>query len=266
MIEDDNLTADAGVETLVEANEPSEGAAKAASEKDTTSPPTEEGAAKDETADAGDDAGDKPKKQSGSARKAERIRELEARIAELEHRTKSVEPDAPPKLDDFPDWDTHQVALAKYAAKQAVQEATRSTAETELAEARQAVMREAISAHLEREKEARERIPDYDKKLKSYTGPAPRGDLAALMIESDKSALLAIHLADRPELVRELNNLPPTAAARRIGQIEARLSYSAPKTASNAPPPVGALKGGASASKDPASMSHDELKRMFART
>lgn len=261
MLEDDTLNATAGAEPLATNVEPSEEAAKAASEKDTTSPPTEEGAAKEDKADAGDDAGDKPKKQSGSARKAERIRELEARIAELEQRTKTVEPDAPPKLEDFPDWDTHQVALAKYAAKQAVQEATRSTAETELSAAREAIIKEAVTAHQERAKEARDRIPDYDKILASYSGPQPSDVVAGEILTSDKSELLALHFATRPELVRELNNLSPTAAARRIGQIEARLSYPSPKTQSSAPPPVGAVKGGASPQKDPGEMSFDEYRR-----
>jgi hypothetical protein len=267
MTQDDNQTGLAGV-TAGETVNPSEATAKeATAEKDTKAPPTEEVTpAKSEDADAGDDAGDKPRKPSGSARKAERIRELEARIIELEQRAVAPEPAKIPKLEDFPDWDSHQVALAKYAAREAVQEASRTTTESELERARGDLAAEAVRLHQSRVEQARERIPDFDKTLKAYQGPAPSEPLSMMVLESDKSELLALHFATRPELVRELNALPPANAARRIGQIEARLSYPTAKTVSDAPPPVGGLKGAASPSKDAASMSHDELRRMFART
>lgn len=266
MIEDDNLTAVAG-ETAGDVVNPSEDAAKAASEKDITSPPTEEGGAKEATAEAGEDAGDKPKKLSGSARKAERIRELETRIAELEQRSNAApEADKPPKFEDFPDWDAYEQARTQHAVKMALKEAGKANAASELDSAKAEFVREAVEAHKMRTAEARQRIPDYDKTLASYAGPAPTDALATMIVESDKSELLALHFASRPELVRELNQMSPTAAARRVGQIEARLSYPTAKTASNAPPPVGALKGGASPTRDPSNMSHDEFKRMFART
>lgn len=260
MLEDDNLNPVAG-EPAGDVTNPSEEAAAAAPEKDTKATPTEEGAGEKDTPDAGEDAGEKRK--SGSARKTERIRELEAKLAELEQRVKAPEPEAPPKLEDYPDWDAHQRAVARFEARQEYREQSQQQAKSELTEARQAMLRETVEAHQSRVIEARERIPDFDKTLKAFRDAGhqpPSPEVYSFILESEKSPLLEVHLATRPELVRELNNLNPVAAARRIGQIEARLSYPAPKTQSAAPAPMGAVKGGASPQKDPSSLSYAEFK------
>lgn len=261
MTEDDNLNGVAGEPAgdNVEASEATATEAK----KDETTPPAQ--VETDGKASAGEPAGEEPKKPSGSARKAERIRELEARLAELEARAaKPAEQTAPPKLDDFPDWDTHQAALIEYAARKALAETSRTAAAEELSSVREETLREQLSAHEARVADARQRIPDYDKKLAEFrtAGHAPpTQEVVAMLIESDKSELLAYHLATRPDLVRELNRMPLPSAARRIGQIEARLSYPSPKTQSEAPPPMAGLRGGASPNKPLAEMSYEEYRR-----
>jgi hypothetical protein len=268
MTEDDNLNAIAG-EGAGENVQTSEAKAQAVADKDETALSDDKSAENEGGEPAGEDAGEKPRKQSGSARKAERIRELEAKVAELESRgVKPGDQAAMPKLEDFPDWDSHQAALIKYAAREAIKEAAKATTDEDLQEARKSLFQEQLDSHNLRMAEARQRIPDYDKALAEYRdkgNPAPTFAVEAIVLESDKSELLAYHFATRPELVRELNRMNPIAAARRIGQIESRLSYAQPKKQTDAPPPVSGLRGGASPSKDPATMGHDEFKAMFAR-
>jgi hypothetical protein len=195
---------------------------------------------------AGDDAG-KPKNLPGSVRLKAQNRELQARIAQLERAAATpAQTETPPKLEDYPDWDSHQLALMKFAAKQ------------ELDLAKEAASADLVEAHKERLQEARQKIPDYDKVLKSYSGPDAEGHIAEILIASEKSDLLAYHLASRPALVRDLNDLTPVEAARRIGQIEARLSYPQPKTQSNAPPPLNGIKGASNPQRSANSQMSDD--------
>jgi hypothetical protein len=59
------------------------------------------------------------------------------------------------------------------------------------------------------------------------------------VLTSEKGPELALHLANNPEIMRELNSLPPLVAARKLGTIEATLSRKVEKkTVSNAPDPL----------------------------
>lgn len=269
MIEDDNLNGPAS-DIASDAVNPSEAdrAAQAATEaKKDSQPDTTAGddAAKPQGDDASaKSASDKPngtqRNKEKLARAEDRARAAEMRAAELAAKLADAKKRAIPKLEDFPDWDAHQVATQSEVIDRALTKREAELAAQEAEQARQSLRAEAFEAHKARETEARERLPDYDAKLAAYRGPMPSEGVQELIFQSDKSELFLLHIADRPELVRDLNRLPPVEAARRIGQIEARLSYPTPKTATNAPAPMGALKGGASATPDPSKMSFVEFK------
>ena len=82
---------------------------------------------------------------------------------------------------------------------------------------------------------------------------APSDVLLPILLDSEKSGLLALYLAERPDKIAELNRLSSDRAHREIGRLEARLSLPKPKTATTAPPPVRPVKGAAA----PASPDRD---------
>lgn len=268
MQEDDNLTAVAGAdEQPATIENPSEAKAaeatpKPEAEKDSAEPRDEQGDAgegKDDDADAaGDEAGGKRK--SGAARSRETIQKLKDHITYLESRSagNSGEADKAPRLEDFSDFDAFENAKAAFAVRQAIKSERQSVQEEELKSARAEQARELLRSHGERAAEARKHFDDYDKTVTSFDWANNCAQhVADLALESDKSELLQYHFASKPEVLRELNRLSPTAAARRIGQIEARLFYPKPKTETKAPPPVGGLSGGSSPKSTPGQSMSD---------
>jgi hypothetical protein len=123
----------------------------------------------------------------------------------------------------------------------------------------------------ERQAAARSTLPDYDQVLGGADVQVVR-HVAEVLLESDQGPALAYHLAKHPEIVQRLNGLPPIAAAREIGRLEAGISAQAPAAApvaaklSNAPTPAGHLKATAPATqRDPSKMSMDEYKAMRSK-
>lgn len=216
----------------------------------------------DKTEGEHDDEGDKPRRASGIQRLKQRLAVTEAKLAEAERSrgSDSANIDAlvekrlgpPPKEADFNgDYLAYERELtaytaAKYGAKYEVQrEVETSKQRAELAK------QETQEDHIERVREAEKRIPDY-KDVVQKAGKMWFSDaLSELVVESDKSGDLLYHLAKNPNTVAELNELSPSQAARRIGQIEARLSVPQPKKATGAPAPNAALRGGAAPALSP---------------
>jgi hypothetical protein len=114
------------------------------------------------------------------------------------------------------------------------------------------VQREKVSAlvddHEDRLDDLEKRLPGSKAKIDGATNAKVAPHIARLILESDKSALLQLHLAERPDKLAELNRMSPVQAAREAGRLEARLSLPKPRTETKAPPPVRSPKGGASPS------------------
>lgn len=78
--------------------------------------------------------------------------------------------------------------------------------------------------------------PDFYEKMR-FVNLVP-GILEAVLT-SEKAPELALHLANNPEIMRDLNTLSPLVAARKLGGIEAKLSGKIEKkTVSTAPDPL----------------------------
>lgn len=253
MVEDNNLVEKAGVETPV-VDEPFEGVETAKPDE----APKNEASKPDETAngeteakdDAGEDDAGKPKR-NGSSRKAEKVRILEAENARLARELEAMRanPLKAPTLEDF-GWDNDKFEAAKtdYAAEKVARRVQEQMAENQAVSLQRERAELILSSHAERETEARQKIADYDATIAKGRQALRGVDLGLLdqvMLESEKSALLLHHLASRPEEAVELSRLPPVQMARRIGQLEARLSYPTARTETKAPPPVQGLRGGA---------------------
>jgi hypothetical protein len=105
--------------------------------------------------------------------------------------------------------------------------------------------RKRDEAHLERLKEARGTVTDFDRVLQKMTGVNVRDELIDEIKESDKSALLTYHLASNPDKLAELNHMSDRERAREIGRLEATLKLPSGKKQTSAPPPPSTLRGAA---------------------
>ena len=78
--------------------------------------------------------------------------------------------------------------------------------------------------------------PDFYDKMR-FVNLAP--GIRETVLTSEKAPELALHLANNPEIMRDLNSLAPLVAAKKLGAIESKLSGKVEKkTVSNAPTPV----------------------------
>src|SRR5215218_1111730 len=214
-----------------------------------------EGETDEKVEDEGDDAkgeedGDKPANLSRSQLMRRQVEALRAENAELARRLTGGQKDAPaaPKFEDFQgDYDAYDAARIKWAATEAIREASRSHDEERLERSTTELRAETLREFQASQESARKALPDFDTVVgKASMQIAPH--LGQAIIESDKSGLLQYHLATRPDLVHELNNSSPIEVARRIGRLEARLSLPTPKKTTQAPPPPAAVKGGSAVS------------------
>lgn len=219
-----------------------------------------EGEEKPEAAAKPEDEEEK-KKLSGAQRakiREQRLRdELSAREREIEElraktpaATASDGDEKEPKEADFPDWFSYQSALTAYNASKAVRDEIRKDRETREASERQTkqgeIVRERALAHAERVEDAREVIADFDQTMKAMDGVQTRNEVIEEIMSSDKSALIAYHLAKNPEKLNALNQMSGRELAREMGRLEATVRMPEAKKATDAPPPLSRQKGGAS--------------------
>lgn len=244
------------------------------SEDDANTETEDEDGADEADSDASDEEGDeddqpKRKRRTGSERLRRRIEALEAENQSLRSRPqvdgadleKAVlaEIGEPPKESDYPDYLAFERAMIAYEAdKRAVTREVKRTMASQAASdaARQAEVFEAYDDRLEQAEKA---LPG----LKATIAKADvqiRQHVVGLIVESEKGPLIAHHLAKNPSKAAELNRMPPLAAAREIGRLEARLSLPKPKTTTSAPPPITPPRGSAAPAKDPSKMSNAEYR------
>lgn len=235
-----------------------------------------EGEAKDD-GDKDADEG-QPKKLSGAQRAKIReqrlLSELQARERELDELRRAAPAekagdteDKPPREEDYNgDWFAWQRALTAYDAGKAAREAIKGefkTREQSEHEKRQVeVARERSVAHAERVEDAREVIADFDQAMEGMKGVNVRNDVLEEIMSSDKSALIAYHLAKNPSELNALNSMSGRELARAMGRLEATVKLPEAKKATSAPAPLSKPKGGASPSSPEADLQA-WLKRKY---
>lgn len=226
------------------------------------------------TDDAGtDDAGgeDKPRKPSGAQRAKVREARLLSELSAAQQRLEALErqlpkgdgakddSDKPPKEEDFNgDYLAYDRAKTAYDVRQVVREENRRLEETNRAKEQSTIELERRIAHDERVEDAREVITDYDDVMATMKGVNVRNEVIEEIISSDKSALLAYHLAKNPDKLLAMNSMSSRELAREMGRLEATVKMPAAKKQTTAPAPLTPLKGGASGSFDPVSASMEE--------
>lgn len=205
-------------------------------------------------------ATEEKKKLSGAQRAKIREQRLLAEKADLERRLeeatrKTPAPDAsadekPPKEEDFNgDWFAYQRALTAFEAGKTIRDELRKERETREASERQSRQAKTASerqtAHAERVEQARETITDFDDAMEEMKGVNVRNDVIEEIMSSDKSALLAYHLAKNPEKLDALNSMSGRELAREMGRLEATLKMPEAKKQTSAPAPLDRPRGGA---------------------
>jgi hypothetical protein len=222
--------------------------------------------------ETGDDEA-KPRKRSRTQRYRDRIARL---TAELDAERRQSRPPAgsvrdddlvEPRQADFPDdYLGYDRAMRDYQVRRALRDERRRDADVRArADATQA-FREKLSGYSDRLETLKSRIPDFDQVLRAASGSEIRDDVRDLVLGSAKGPLLAYYLAKHPDALDDINAMPPAEAARKIGNLEARIRGPNPTTATKASAPVTPLRGGASAPRrlDPERMSHEDYRKARA--
>ena len=171
------------------------------------------------------------KEKAKAARIAE-SRAMKARIEALERNLQQqAQPSQQPQNTDrptranFASDDDYVEAMADWKLEQR-DKATRAARETqqrtELVNRTEAVYSEA------------ERLPGFDRDAFDSLPLTPA--IAAALVDSDVSAKLMHYMAQNPEEVAKIANLPPARQAAAIGRMEAKVDVAPP--VSNAPPPM----------------------------
>lgn len=270
----------------------------AATPGDTTAAPTNDGFIDLDAADAAagdegqDDEGkteakaeepkpegdeEKPKKPSGAQRAKIReqrlLDEISARDRELEELRRSApaakasdtEEKAPREEDFNGDFFAYQQAKTAFEAGKAARDAIRSEFKTredsERSSAEAKAVRERAIAHAERVEDAREVITDFDQVMGTMKGVNVRNEVIEEIMSSEKSALLAYHLAKNPDKLNAMNTMSARELAREMGRLEATVALPSAKKATTAPAPPSTIRGGAA----PQSQESD-LAAYLART
>ncbi|SFJ54426.1 hypothetical protein SAMN05216304_109124 [Bosea sp. OK403] len=221
---------------------------------------------------------DKPKKRRSGVERLKRERDaLRDEVELLRSRTPVVDDGAaidslvrreigdPPSEDAFRgDWFAYERAMTAYEAERRIVTREVKALASQVASHSAERMSDLVEDFNDRVADAVKVIPDFlDVVGKTNDRTHPVSPIVGqLILESEKGALLQYHFARNPADLRRLNGLSPLGAAREIGKIEARLSLAKPTTATRAPPPVTAPKGGASPSSQEARMEA-YLKRQY---
>ena len=148
---------------------------------------------------------------------------------------KAPEPPQMPTLEQHEyDEKKYQAALIDYAkaeARREAQEALKADRAEQAAQARQTTFKS-------REAEFAKATPDYQSVVYDPAAPISQ-TMAEIIAESDLGPQLAYHLAKNREVAQSIYRLPPVAAARELGRIEAKLSQPKPEPprVTSAPPP-----------------------------
>jgi hypothetical protein len=219
-----------------------------------------------DSAGAEKDEEGKPKKPTRTSQLRAKVRGLTAEVEDLQRRLSEREADEsrkPPKEEDFNgDFEAYNRALIAHETAELLRKERSADDKRNIEDRQREILRERMVDHDERVQEARKVIPDYDKVVKEgLSNINGNSKNLELLLESEKSELIAYHLAEKPERAREFARMHPYEAAKHIGKLEARLSLPKPKTQSEAPAPVPPLKGGATPAPDPSKMSMDEYAR-----
>lgn len=182
----------------------------------------------------------------------------------LSARQERVAPAAPsaedkePNPSDFTDYGDYVQAKIDFGVRRALKQHGQSLSQRQteaIAQQRQQDLAATVRSQYEA---GAQKYEDFDDVVMDPALPMTQ-TVVEVLSESDIGADIAYYLAKHPSELRQIAGLSPSAAARAIGKIEAKLEAAPPPPKSSAPAPVTPAKGGASGEKDPSTMSDAEF-------
>lgn len=213
---------------------PEQAATEALEAKESSAEAQDQETAEEKEANEVLEAEEKPKKKSGIQRLKERhAREMAAIHREIEamksqanagKREEPVQSKDKPRAEQF---ETHEEFVEALTDWKFEQKEKLNAEKSKEAEAKSAYENQR-KAHNERVAKFREENPDYDDAIEEFI--EEHGDmqfsfgLQQAIMESEEGPALILELAKDPALLKRINGLSVTAAAREIGKLEARLA------------------------------------------
>lgn len=223
-----------------------------------------------------------PKKKSGFQKRVDKLTsratsaEQERDYWKAEALRRQVEPKPDPKVEPakqataegepqpelFDDHKSYVKALAKWEAKQLLQEERQSQEKSRL----QTEHSRQIQAYSDRAKAFAEKNPDFDEVI-AEAGPVQLSPtVQSVILSSENGPEIAYEFAKNPAEATRISKLPPIQAALEMGKLQSRLASKAseakkpePKRVSSAPAPIATVGGGGKATGAPKSL--DELAK-----
>lgn len=229
-----------------------------------------------ETKEPEEDEAEPPKpakKPTGSERLKRQNEALKAELAELRASRPAVaggdekaiasaveaKIGKPPKEEDFDNFLEFQEERSAYRAAKRIAEITirdeAAKSEARAADAAAEAKAERLETYRDRVEELEAALPGSKAKLAALAKAPVAPIVEELVMESDKAALLALHLAEHPAKLDELNRMTERQATKEVARLESRLSLPKTPTATKAPPPVRPLKGAAAPAGHDADLS-----------
>lgn len=180
------------------------------------------------------------------------IREAQRDVSEYESKLKPGEPN----LHNFDNLEDYVTAKAEWVADQKLTKAFTEREQKQAKQSEEQRQRSLAEGWQKRLDAARSTLEDLDDVIESADVPLTPA-MAETIMESDLGPQVAYYLARNPAEAEKLAGMTPSAVARAIGRIEAKLEAST-KQKSSAPKPVDPVGSRAAASNDPEKMSDAE--------
>lgn len=227
---------------------------------------TEEAAASNEKPE--DPSAERPKKKPGiSQRIAQVVREREEAKRETEYwreqamkgqpKAEPTKTDEKPKVDQFQSYEEYLEALADYKAEQKYAERERKREQETQQERATREMNDMRASFAERAEQVAEKYEDFEEVAFSPDVPVSKAMVPAIL-SSEMGPELMYYLGQNPKEAARIARLPPIAAVRELGRLEAKLSEPPQKRPSKAPEPINPVGTRAEAGKDPSRMTDAE--------
>lgn len=150
------------------------------------------------------------------------------------------------KLKTLADFEYDDAKYQSYIFDQAEKRSVEAARRELSAERERETATQRKASFVSRSTEFAKTVEDYDSVVRN-----PRlhinADMAEVIEDSDDGPALAYHLGKNPDVADRIAQLPPKAAARELGKIEARLAFerekAKPEKVSKAPPPPPKVEG-----------------------
>lgn len=208
---------------------------------------------------------EKAKRKRRPSRNERRIARLQAEVDALKEATKAGKSidappavtEAPPKPDDFKDYDDYLVAKAKHEFRQE----TRAEEDRRQKEARDRERQGAMRTFVEKRDALFDAGADAHEDFEAvFDDTVPVSPpMAQVLTETEHGHEVAYYLGKHRDEAARIAKLNPLAAARELGRIEAKIAAPGPAPKkSSAPTPPRTVGASARSSKSPGDMPYEE--------